>query len=247
MVRWITTFGLGLMLTGGVAGCGTPGPYGDISAPITIDAPALDPVTEFPAEPVWRLYWAFVDVPWRGLVRETARTDEWVNPQPGQSIADLGAGGGYFTFRYAARVGPTGHVSAVDVDWRMARKIAWEATARGVTNVSVVLAPFEDYGLGRQRFDTVLMINTGAFQNCEPERNRSYVRQIADSLRPGGRFVYTDSMRFPSSPEEPSCNAVPEAELLALFQTRFAVAQREEGGVDNPQTISYLLEVLPAP
>ena len=100
MERWITTLGLGLLLTTSVAGCGTNDPYGDISTPTIIAAPALDPVVEFPAEAVWRLYWAFIDLPWRGLVRETARTDEWVNPQPGQSIADLGAGGGYFTMQH---------------------------------------------------------------------------------------------------------------------------------------------------
>src|SRR4030095_12939357 len=51
--------------------------------------------------------------------------DRWQQPdgviealrlRPGDRVADLGSGGGYFTFRLAKAVGPTGHVYAVDVD-----------------------------------------------------------------------------------------------------------------------------------
>ena len=58
--------------------------------------------------------------------------DEWQQPQkvieslkirPGAMVADLGAGGGYFTFRLADAVGPTGKVFAVDVDAEMTELI----------------------------------------------------------------------------------------------------------------------------
>jgi len=51
--------------------------------------------------------------------------DEWQKPeevikalsiQPGDHVADLGSGSGYFTFRLADAVGPTGKVYAVDID-----------------------------------------------------------------------------------------------------------------------------------
>ena len=59
--------------------------------------------------------------------------DQWQQPEkviaalqirPGDQIADLGAGGGYFTFKLANAVGPTGKVYAVDIDREMTELIA---------------------------------------------------------------------------------------------------------------------------
>ncbi|MFN0122401.1 MAG: SAM-dependent methyltransferase [Blastocatellia bacterium] len=45
-----------------------------------------------------------------------------VGVQPGQRIADIGSGSGYFTFRLAARVGAEGKVKAVEIDEKAIRK-----------------------------------------------------------------------------------------------------------------------------
>ncbi|MGH7887023.1 MAG: methyltransferase domain-containing protein, partial [Candidatus Binatia bacterium] len=56
---------------------------------------------------------------------EGVNRDQWQQPdrviatlklRPGDQVADLGAGGGYFTFKLAKAVGPTGKVYAVDID-----------------------------------------------------------------------------------------------------------------------------------
>jgi predicted methyltransferase len=79
--------------------------------------------------------------------------DDWQKPdevlaaldlEPGDRVADLGAGGGYFTFRLADAVGPEGRVYAVDVDPGMLDYIAEQAKEQGRANVEVVLAELQD-------------------------------------------------------------------------------------------------------
>jgi predicted methyltransferase len=79
--------------------------------------------------------------------------DEWQQPArvigdlalaPGAKVADLGAGGGYFTFPLAQAVGPQGLVYAVDIDAGMNAFVVREARERGLANVRTVLAKVDD-------------------------------------------------------------------------------------------------------
>src|SRR5688572_7860268 len=77
--------------------------------------------------------------------------DAWQRPQAviqsldiasGSRVADLGAGGGYFTFPLAQAVGPEGKVYAVDIDDRSLHAIRQEAAKRGgiPSNIELILA-----------------------------------------------------------------------------------------------------------
>jgi arsenite methyltransferase len=77
------------------------------------------------------------------------RRDSWQKPQqvvaalglqPGQTVADLGSGGGYFTFRFAEAVIPGGTVFAVDTDGELLEAIAGRAAKLGRTEVRTVAA-----------------------------------------------------------------------------------------------------------
>src|SRR3990172_10180428 len=79
--------------------------------------------------------------------------DEWQQPErvvealalePRSRGADLGAGGGYFTFRLARAVGPAGRVYAVDVDEGLNDYVASRARDEGLANVGVILAKYDD-------------------------------------------------------------------------------------------------------
>ena len=74
----------------------------------------------------------------------------------GSSVADLGAGGGWFTVRLARRVGPTGRVYAQDIQKPMIESMDRRFRREGLRNVTTVLGTSEDpkpAGAGRRGAD----------------------------------------------------------------------------------------------
>ena len=61
----------------------------------------------------------------------------------GTVVADLGAGGGWFTMRLARRVGPNGSVYAVDVQRLMIEAIERRVQREGYANVTPVLGAYD--------------------------------------------------------------------------------------------------------
>jgi predicted methyltransferase len=123
--------------------------------------------------------------------------DAWQQPErvvadlalaPGARVADLGAGGGYFTFRLAHAVGPTGLVYAVDVDPDMVDFLAEAAEKEGLGNVRPVLAAADDPRVP-ERVDLVFTSNT--YHHLE---NRvAYFSALRErALAPGGRVTIVE-------------------------------------------------------
>ncbi len=101
-------------------------------------------------------------------------------------IADLGAGGGYFTFRLAAAV-PEGRVYAVDIDADMTDYIAGKAEEDGVANVSAVLAAPDDAKLP-EPVDWIFTCNT--FHHLPDQA--AYFANLKPHLRPGARIAVVE-------------------------------------------------------
>ncbi|MAE93425.1 MAG: SAM-dependent methyltransferase [Deltaproteobacteria bacterium] len=121
--------------------------------------------------------------------------DSWQQPEkvvaalalaPNAEVADLGAGGGYFTFRLADAV-PQGRVYAVDVDEDMTRYLEERSVEEGRRNVTVVLAEPEDAGLPGQ-VDWVFTCNT--FHHLPDQA--AYFERLKASLAPGGRVAIVE-------------------------------------------------------
>ncbi|MDH4084841.1 MAG: methyltransferase domain-containing protein [Nitrospira sp.] len=122
--------------------------------------------------------------------------DTWQKPQgvietlsiaPGSRVADLGAGGGYFTWHLAKAVGPRGTVYAVDINKAALDMIFKEMVARGTPNVRPVRATPNDPRLP-EPVDLVFSCNT-YHQMIDRD---VYFRSLASSLRPGGRVAILD-------------------------------------------------------
>jgi arsenite methyltransferase len=122
--------------------------------------------------------------------------DTWQKPQgvidklsiaPGSRVADLGAGGGYFTWHLAKAVGPRGTVYAVDINKAALDMIFKEMVARGTPNVRPVRAQPNDPQLP-EPVDLVFSCNT-YHQIVDRE---TYFHSLASSLRPGGRVAILD-------------------------------------------------------
>jgi putative heme-binding domain-containing protein len=118
----------------------------------------------------------------------------------GATVADLGAGTGYFTWRLAQRVGAQGKVIAVDVQREMLDRVAVELKKRNVANVELTLGTERDPRLPEGSIDLALIANAyHEFSN--PEAIMAAVRR---SLKPGGRVVVLEyakeDSRIPVSP-----------------------------------------------
>ena len=108
--------------------------------------------------------------------------------QPGEQVADLGAGGGYFTFRLADAVGPRGRVYAIDLDPDMVDYLKRQAAERGYHNVEVIEATADDPRLPAGSVDLLFTCNT---YHHIGERSAYFARAKA-ALRPGGRVAIID-------------------------------------------------------
>ena len=109
---------------------------------------------------------------------------------PGARIADLGAGGGYFTFPLAEAVGPEGHVYAVDTEDESLRFIEQNAARRGgmPRQVTLILATPNNPHLPTSSVDLIFTCNT--YHHLSDRV--SYMQALAGFLRPNGRIAIID-------------------------------------------------------
>jgi predicted methyltransferase len=100
----------------------------------------------------------------------------------GSTVADLGAGGGWFTVRLAGRVGPNGKVYAEDVQTQMIEAIKRRVGRADLANVVTVLGTESDPRLP-EPVDAVLLVDS--FH--EMRHAVSILRHVAAKLKPEGR------------------------------------------------------------
>jgi SAM-dependent methyltransferase len=103
----------------------------------------------------------------------------------GLTVADVGAGSGYFTVRLAARVGPKGRVYANDLQPEMLKILGARLTREKVANVSLVQGAVDHPRLPAESIDLVLMVDV-YHEFSEPQK---MLRAIRASLKPTGRLV----------------------------------------------------------
>ena len=107
----------------------------------------------------------------------------------GSIVADLGAGGGYFTTRLARAVGTTGRVFAVDVNPAALKRIEALTQGEGLTNVSLVEGTTSDPKLPAGTLDAILIVN--AYH--EMTEYRVLLPRLLAALKPTGRLVIVDN------------------------------------------------------
>src|SRR5437899_9457540 len=103
----------------------------------------------------------------------------------GATVADIGAGAGYFTWRLAERVGPTGKVYANDIQPEMLELLRKNIDARHLTNVETVVGAEDDPKLPAGRVDLVLLVDV-YHEFSQPQK---MLLKIRTTLKPDGRKV----------------------------------------------------------
>lgn len=133
--------------------------------------------------------------------------------QPGQVVADIGAGSGYYTVRMAAAVGPTGKVYATDIQPGMLDILRRRVARQGLTNVETVLGDPDDPKLPAGALDLAIMVDV----YHELAAPQTFVRRLRAALKPGGRLVLLEFRKedpaIPIRPEHKMSIAEVKAEL----------------------------------
>src|SRR4030095_12824222 len=149
----------------------------------------------FPSRSTPRLFFLLLALPFLAAPLhsqdEWKIRDTWGKPQEvmdvlgikaGSAVADVGAGEGYFTFRLAARVGPTGKVYAEDILDDRLDKIRTRATTQKLAQIETILGATDDPRLPAEQLDVVLVVN--AYH--EMREYDAMLRGMFRALKPGG-------------------------------------------------------------
>lgn len=154
----------------------------------------------------------------------------------GSHVADIGAGGGFFTARLAKQVGPTGRVFAVDIDDKYAiPKLKELVEKQSLTNVRVILSQPADPKLTAGSLDAALFVN--AYHEVEPYGEM--LSHIMEALKPGGRLVVVDNMPQHTRPRPRADQAknhvlAPEVVEPEFRAAGFEVVARLDDFIDRP-------------
>jgi len=123
------------------------------------------------------------------------------NLQPGQTVVDLGSGGGFDVFLAGPKVGPTGRVIGIDMTPRMLSKarqnVAGYTKATGLDNVAFRLGEIEYLPLPDNSADVVI---SNCVINLSPDKPQVW-REIARVLKPGGYVAASDMALFKPLPD----------------------------------------------
>ncbi len=154
--------------------------------------------------------------------------DAWQKPhdvihalalKPDAIVADIGAGTGYFSMRFAHML-PKGRVYGVDTEPGMVKHLADRAKREGLKNVTAVAAEPGDPRLP-EKADLIILIDV--YHHVE-DRER-YFRQLQNSLKPGGRVAIIDfHMDSPVGPPK-SARIEPDRVKAELRRAGYALTQ----------------------
>jgi predicted methyltransferase len=111
--------------------------------------------------------------------------------KPGMSVADIGAGEGYYTVRLSHAVGAKGRVLAEDIVPEVRDRLAIRVQREGLDNVAVRLGRPDDPKLPAPSFDRIFLVH----MYHEVEGPYAFLWHLRDGLKPGGIVVVVDAQR----------------------------------------------------
>ena len=165
---------------------------------------------------------------------ESRERDAWQKPDeviralslpPGASVADIGAGGGYFTEKLARAVGSSGRVYATDVQPVLIRKLQRRVEKRSLTNVTVIRGGFDDPGLPAQSCD--LAFFSSVYK--EIDERVEYMKTRRYALKEGGRVAILEYRPDTEAPGPEKKDRLPESRVIdELGAAGYRLVQRFE-------------------
>jgi arsenite methyltransferase len=135
-----------------------------------------------------RAYIGMLDDPKRDVYQKPHEVLTALAIEPGEVIADIGAGSGYFTFRLAHHVGDKGKVYAVDISPDMIRHLNRRIRELKATNVTAILADADDPLLADASIDRFFFSDSWH----HIENQSKYLSLIKKMLKPRGEIIMID-------------------------------------------------------
>ncbi|HLD19263.1 MAG TPA: methyltransferase domain-containing protein [Candidatus Nanoarchaeia archaeon] len=138
---------------------------------------------------------------WVDIFEDPERA-EWQKPEevvkklelkPGDTVADIGAGTGYFTRLFATAVGPEGKAIGLDIEPSMVDYMKEDARKRALKNYEALVVKPDDTGLSSRSVHVIFICNT--YHHIEDRVN--YLKRLSQALKPNGRIVIVDFYKKP--------------------------------------------------
>jgi len=201
-----------------LAGCQAPTPAQEPAAPKAGPFPPADR----PVASIVSSRWS--DEETRDRVNEADEVMDRAGIRPGMTVADIGAGEGYYTIRLAQRVGAEGRVLAQDVVPEVRDALAERVNRERLDNVSVKLGASDDPGLPPTSFDRVMLVH----MYHEIEEPYAFLWNLRPALRPGGQVIVVDANRPTAQHGTPP--ALLACEFAAIGYAQVALQQMPSAG-----------------
>ncbi|SFP47841.1 class I SAM-dependent methyltransferase [Sphingomonas rubra] len=153
------------------------------------DQPGPFPAADRPVAHIVSSRWSTEEA--RDRLREAETVMDKAAIRPGMTVADIGAGEGYYTIRLAARVGAEGRVLAEDIMPSVRDQLAERVSRERLENVSVRLGTPADPRLPPDSFDRVMMVH----MYHEIAHPYEFLWRLRPSVKPDGLVVVVDADR----------------------------------------------------
>ncbi|HMN55251.1 MAG TPA: class I SAM-dependent methyltransferase [Sphingopyxis sp.] len=147
------------------------------------------PPADRPVAPITSTKWSTEEA--RDRVNEADDIMDSADVRPGMTVADIGAGDGYYTVRLAPRVGQSGRVLAQDIQPEVIERLADRVARERLDNVSLKLGAVDDPRLPAASFDRVFMVHM-YHEIGEPY---AFLWRLRPALRQDGQVIVVDGDR----------------------------------------------------
>ncbi len=140
-------------------------------------------------------------------------------------IADIGAGGGYFTEKFSRYLDPSGRVYATDVQDIMIEKLQTRVENQNLDNVKVIRGDFDDPSLPEKCCDLVFFSSVYK----EIDGRIAYMKKVRETLKPRGRVAIIEFRPHDNSPGPPSDMRLSQNQVIQeLDAAGFKLIKRHE-------------------
>lgn len=171
-----------------------------------------------------KAYIATLEDPARDAYQKPHEVIQALALEEGERIADIGAGSGYFTLRFAQHVGAAGRVYAVDISPEMIAHLKQRVQEARLQNVQTVLARPEDPLLADASVDRIFICDTWHHIADHP----AYLQRLRKALKPGGQIVIVDFQKKETPVGAPMEMRIAREDVVREFQQAgFGLAKEE--------------------